>query len=134
MTQWLAGMKITADRLNDFTPVLVTDVPTAATNFTVSSFSARKAGGVTEWAVTTTYSGSTITAGSTGNITDTTVMTLPSSILPLREEYADFEVSGATAGSVRFNTDGTCVIVALYPTATIASGQTVKFGAAFAAG
>ncbi|MFD3498776.1 hypothetical protein [Streptomyces sp. NPDC058678] len=134
MTLWQPGMRITAARLNDFTPVALTSSPTAGTNFAVSTFAGRKAGGVTEWSVILTYSGATITAGSTGNIGDVTVCTLPADCRPGAETPGLFEVSGVTAGSVRFLTNGQCQITSMYPTSTLVAAQTVKFGAAFATG
>ncbi|WP_055693012.1 hypothetical protein [Streptomyces prasinopilosus] len=134
MTQWQPGMIITAARLNDFTPVPLTTNPTAATGFTVSSYSARKAGGMTEWAVMLTYSGSTITATSTGNLApDTLCMTLPPDCRPTAETYTMFEVGGTTAGSVRLMPDGQCLLTTLYPTSSIGA-NTVKFGTSFATG
>lgn len=133
MTLWQPGMRMTAGRLNDYTPVALTSTVTAATNFSVSTFAARKAGGVTEFAVMLTYSGSTITASSTGNIGDTLACTLPSDCRPGAETYAIFEVAGTTAGSVRIATNGQCTLTTLYPTSSIGANS-VKFGACFATG
>lgn len=134
MTAWLAGMRVTADRLNDFTPVALTSSPTAATSFTVTTFTARRAGGSVEWSVLLTYSGSTITATSSGNIGDTLCMTLPEDCWPGSETYALFEVAGVSAGSIRIMPNGQCLITSAYPTSTIVSGNTVKCGASYAAG
>lgn len=135
MTLWQPGMVITAARLLDFTPVALTSSPTAGTDFTVTSFSARRAGGTVEWGVLLTYSGSTLTAGSTGNITgDPVCMTLPEDCRPGAETYAMFEVAGVSAGSARIMPNGQCLITSAYPTSTITSGNTVKFGASYAAG
>ncbi|MER6147949.1 hypothetical protein [Streptomyces hirsutus] len=133
MTQWQPGMIITAARLNDFTPVPLTTTPTAAAGFSVNSFSARKAAGMTEWAVVLSYSGTTITANSGGNIADTLCMTLPADCRPAAETYAMFEVAGTTAGSVRIMTNGQCLLTTLYPTSSIGT-NTVKFSSSFAAG
>lgn len=133
MTQWQPGMRITDVRLNDNTPVALTSSPTPAASFSLTSFSARKAAGTTEFAVVLTYSGTTITAGSTGNIGDTLCCTLPADCRPSAETYAMYEVAGITAGSVRIATDGQCTLTTLYPTASIGA-NTVKFGRSLATG
>jgi|SRR5690606_24566998 len=136
MTLWQPGMIITADRLNDYTPIPLTVMPTTAPNFDVAAFSARKSGGSTEWSVSLQYTSATaLTANSTGNITpDVLCMTLPPECRPFSETYAICEVSGSRAGSVRIGTDGQCLITTLYPTAAITQSQFVKFSASFAAG
>lgn len=133
MTLWQPGMIMTAERLNDFTPVSLTILPTSATNFAINTFSARKSAGATEWSVMLTYSGATITANSTGNIGDTLCMTLPTECRPLSETYLIYEVAGITAGSVRVGTDGTCTLTTLYPTSSIGP-NTIKFSATFVTG
>ncbi|MGW3724841.1 hypothetical protein [Streptomyces sp. NPDC000851] len=133
MTLWQPGMIITAERLNDFTPIPLTIQPTPATNFTLNSFSSRKSAGSTEWSVSLSYTGATITANSTGNISDTLCMTLPTECRPDSETYVVYEVGGLTAGSVRITTDGQCLLTTLYPTANIGA-NTVKFSASFATG
>lgn len=133
MTLWQPGMRMTAARLNNHAPVSLTSTPTAATNFSVTTFTARKAAGTTEWAVMLTYSGTTITAGSTGNIGDTLCCTLPSDCWPGAEAYLLYEVAGVTAGSVRVMPNGQCFLTTLYPTASIGA-NTVKFGGSFATG
>lgn len=85
MTVWLAGMKLTAARLNDHTlEESTTTGLTAATNFTVSSFSGRKVNGITtvELFVTRTTSNILELATNSGNITDTDMCTLPSGWRP----------------------------------------------------
>lgn len=133
MTQWQPGMRITDARLNDYTPVALTSTPTAAAGFALTAFSARESGGTTEWSVILTYSGSTITASSTGNITDTLACTLPSDCWPGAETYALYEVAGITAGSVRIMPNGQCLLTTLYPTSSIGA-NTVKFGGSFQTG
>lgn len=133
MTNWQPGMRVTDVRLNDFTAVALTSTPTAAANFSLTSFSARKAAGTTEFEVVLTYSGTTITAGSTGNITDTLCCTLPADCRPGAETYAIYEVAGITAGSVRIATDGQCTLTTLYPTSSIGA-NTVKFSRSLATG
>lgn len=133
MTLWHPGMTITAERLNNHDPLALVSTPTAATNFTVNTFTARKSAGTTEWQVMLTYSGTTITAGSTGNITDTLCCTLPSDCRPGGETQLLYEVAGVTAGSVRILTNGQCLLTTLYPTSSIGANS-VKFSGVFATG
>jgi len=135
MTLWQPGMIITADRLNDYTPIPLTVSPTAAANFSVGSFSARKSGGSTEWSVSLTYTSATsLNATDQGNIADTLCMTLPPECRPFSETYTVFEVSGLRAGTVRIMTNGQCLLTTMYPSTMITQNQTVKFSASFAAG
>jgi len=133
VTVWQPGMRITDVRLNDYTPVALTSTPTAAAGFALTSFNAKKSGGTTEWSVFLTYSGTTITASSTGNIADTLACTLPSDCWPGAETYEMYEVAGITAGSVRIMPNGQCLLTTLYPTSSIGA-NTVKFGSSFQTG
>jgi hypothetical protein len=138
MTQWLAGMRITAARLNDNTPVALATSPTAATNFTVVSFSGENAGGQTTFAVVLNYTGaSAITGTSTGNITpDVACCTLPPNCRPQATMFLLFDKAGVAAGSLRVAPTGICTLVSLYPTATITNTipDTVNFSGTLATG
>lgn len=134
MTQWLSGMKITAGRLNDFAPVAVTATVTPASGFTVSSFDARKAGGVIQFTVVLLRSGGTITADAAGNISDTACCTLPSICWPGMTYNGVYEKAGAATGSVRILSNGVCTLTTLSAGASIGSGNTINFGGAFATG
>lgn len=134
MTQWLSGMTITAGRLNNFDPVTVTGTVTAATGFTTSSFDARKAGGVTQFTVVLSRTGSNITGDAAGNIGDTLCCTLPANCRPGFTYNAVFEKSGQATGSVRILTDGTCTLTTISAGAVIGAGNTINFSGAFAAG
>lgn len=80
--QWLAGMTMTADRLNDNTVDAVTSSGlTAGTDFTVNSFSGRKVNGVTTVHVYLSYTGAGVTQTNT-NIADITIATLPAGWRP----------------------------------------------------
>lgn len=83
MTQWLAGMEITADRLNDgVSPTVITTGLTAASGFTVTNFSGYKIGH-TAYIFATVTNTSAISMSS-GNITpDVTIASLPSGWWPL---------------------------------------------------
>lgn len=104
---------------------------TAGTNFTVSAFAARRTCGIATVSVTLSYSGSTITADSAGNITDTLAVTLPSGWRPNATFIGCFDKSGTATGDVVILNDGTCTLKTLSPTATIASGATVTLSATY---
>lgn len=95
MTTWLAGMEVTADRLNDgLTPVVITTGLVAATDFTVSAFSARRIGHIAEiYAIVTNTN-----AISGGNLSpDLTVATLPDGWEPA-DQINDVFGNGVTFG------------------------------------
>lgn len=134
MTFWLAGMRITAARLNDFSPISLATSVTPAAGFTLTSFSARNAGGTTEWGVVLVRTGATITADSAGNIADTLCCTLPSNCRPGATYQVGYEKSGTAGGIVRIAADGTCLLTTLDPTATITASSTINFAGTFATG
>lgn len=108
MTVWLPGMKLTADRLNDHTVEETTSSGlTAATNFTVSSFSGRKVNGITTVTILCTRTTSAITEGATntGNIADTAMCTLPAGWRPPEMIEAMWD-SGFNDGGATIGTDG----------------------------
>ncbi|WP_328932617.1 MULTISPECIES: hypothetical protein [unclassified Streptomyces] len=103
----------------------------AATNFTTSSFSARKTCGVCTVVVVMTRSGTTVTADSAGNITDTLAATLPSGWRPSQTVLGLIDKGGAADGSATILNDGTITLKTLSPTATIASGANVTVTATY---
>lgn len=106
MTQWLAGMRITADRLNDhseFEEVTTTGL-VAATGFTVSAFSGRKRSGVSFVDVFVTRSGADMTP-SGGNIADTAMCTLPEGWWPPELINAQWG-NGLADGECTIGSDG----------------------------
>jgi hypothetical protein len=84
MTVWLAGMLVTADRLNDHTlESSTTSGLVAAADFSVNSFSGRRVNGVTTVHVYCQYTGAGINVAAVGdNIADTSMATLPASWRP----------------------------------------------------
>ncbi|MES9554773.1 MULTISPECIES: hypothetical protein [unclassified Streptomyces] len=134
MTLWQPGMRITAARLNDFTPTPLASTATPAAAFTLTSFTARKTGGVVEWSIILVRSGDAITADAKGNISDVACATLPPDCRPGALATVTFDTAGIASGSVRIATSGVCTLTSLDPTASIGSGATVNFSGAFAAG
>lgn len=135
MTQWLAGMRITAGRLNDSTPVAVTGTVTPATGFSVSSFDAQKSGGITQWTVILIRTGGTITADAGGNIIDAACCTMPANCRPGPMTYnAVYEKAGQATGSIRILPDGSCTLTTLSTGASITSGNTINFSGTFVTG
>ena len=110
--QWLAGMRLTADRMNDNTVDETTIAgATAASGFTSISFSGRKLRGITTITVIATRNGGTVpeTSAGSGNIGDTTMCTLPAGWRPPELIEAIWD-SGFNDGGATINTSGTVVL------------------------
>lgn len=119
MTLWQPGMIITDTRLMDgLDPTVVTTGLVAATDFTVNDFYASKSGRIVFVHCYLLYSGATITATS-GNISDTTLCTLPVGWRPpttINAAWGD----GAEDGECTIGTGGAITLrssVANIPTA-----------------
>lgn len=108
MTNWRGGMRMTSDRMNDNTlQASTTTGATAATGFSVNSFSGRKVNGITTVTISCTRTGADITeaGGGTGNIGDTTFATLPVGWRPPELIEAMWD-SGFNDGGATINTSG----------------------------
>jgi hypothetical protein len=126
MTTWVAGMRMTAARLNNYTPIVLSGTPTPATHWTVSSFQAIWVAGNTTVEVEMLYGSTTITAASNGQISPAVeVCTLP--YVPPWQMWSGYQVANATAGSLLVNPDGTTYLQVLYPSQSITSGTTIYF-------
>lgn len=125
MTQWLAGMRITADRLNDYS--LDDDTTSGfviATGWTLTNFWANRSGSTVEMNIYVNRSGADITA-TTGNIADTLVGTAPSGWRPnsastINASWDD----GTSQGGWVIGTDGACTLRTA--SSTLASGRNVR--------
>ncbi|MEU1554305.1 hypothetical protein ABZ517_16500 [Streptomyces scabiei] len=111
MTNWLAGMEITAARLADgIDPTVTTTGLTAATGFTVNDFYGVKSGKNVELAMYLQRTGADITA-TTGNITDTQICTVPAGLRPTATStITGFWDSGSECGGFVIGTDGICTL------------------------
>ncbi|AVP41357.1 hypothetical protein SEA_YARA_23 [Streptomyces phage Yara] len=108
MTQWLAGMRLTADRLNDNTIDDTTSTgATAATGFSVNDFFGQKVNGITTITISCTRSGANIAeiATNSGNISDTAMATLPAGWRPPNLIEAMWD-SGFNDGGATISTSG----------------------------
>jgi hypothetical protein len=108
MTQWLAGMRATADRMNDNTVEETTTTgATAATGFSLVSFSGMKVNGITTITISCSRTGANITeiATNSGNITDTAFATLPEGWRPPELMEAMWD-SGFNDGGATISTSG----------------------------
>lgn len=109
MTVWLAGMRVTADRLNDHTAEEETTTgATAATGFSISDFQGRKVNGITTITITCTRTSATTigeTSAGSGNISDTAMATLPSGWRPPELMEAMWD-SGFNDGGATISTAG----------------------------
>ena len=125
----LAGETITPTLLASLTdPVASSGSVTPASSFSVTTFEAYDAGGNTTLTVALAYSGSTVTASSTGHISGgLNICTLPAAMFPPMQMYGAYVISGTSAGTLTVNTSGVVTLQTLYPSQSLASGQTVYF-------
>jgi hypothetical protein len=124
MTQWLAGMKITATRLNDAS--LDDSTATglvAATGFSVNSFAGRRSRGNVVLDIYLNRTGATITATS-GNITDTLCCTVPAGWRVPHQTISGFWDTGVTGGGAVMGTDGLTTLRTAY--GDLASGGNIR--------
>lgn len=129
MTVWLAGMEITADRLNDYTADdSISSGLTVASGWSSSGFSAVRSKGTVTVDIILTRTGSTI-SGSTGNSADVELCTLPEGWRPpvvMETLYGNNQ----TFGGCVINTSG---VITLRTTNTqdVANGNTIRVHATF---
>lgn len=140
LTQWVDPSNVIQARVdaNGAASFLVeasasTSNVTAATGFSVVSFSSRKTAGVMTVSVTVQRTGSTITAGASGNIADTLCATLAAGFRPAGSNVyvTSYDKGGVADGSVSIGFDGLCTLKTLSPTADIASGDNITFNLTF---
>ncbi|WP_405930313.1 hypothetical protein [Streptomyces sp. NBC_00827] len=134
MTVFLAGMRMTADRLNDHTlEDSVSSGATAATDWSVVSFEGRKVNGITTINAFCNRTGAAIAelvAGS-GNITDTAMVTLPVGWRP-PSNHEGLWGNGTNDGSVVISsTTGIITVRSTSGSAGIASGSNVRVSASW---
>lgn len=128
MTQWLAGMLITADRLNDgIDATTSTSGATAATGFSLTSFSGRRSGKIVTVVVVLTRTGATIgeTAAGTGNIANTDLATLPSGWRPPEAVETIFN-NGVNDGAVTIATNGVMTADTTSGSSGIENGSSIR--------
>lgn len=129
MTLWLAGMRITADRLNDYTlDDETTTGLTAATDFSVNAFFGRRSKGTVVLDMYLQYTGAGITA-TNGNIADTTACTAPASWRPQHGTINGSWDDGVEMGGFVIGTDGICTLRT--SSDTIATSTNLRLQAVF---
>jgi hypothetical protein len=129
MTLWLAGMRMTADRLNDYSlDASTTTGLTAGTDFSVNSFSGRRSKGTVILDMYLNYTGAGITA-TTGNIADTLICTVPAGWRPPHQTINGAWDSGAECGGFVLGTDGLTNIRTASD--TISTGANLRLQAIF---
>lgn len=122
-----AGMRLTADLMMDHS---LDDHSNAgvssAVNFTFLSFLGRKVNGFTTVIITMLYQGSTLTAGSSGNIVgDPPIAVLPTGWTPPENIEGIFNKNDNGNGDCTISNNGTIAIKTLSANGTIASGNIV---------
>jgi hypothetical protein len=128
MTAWLAGMQITADRLNNDSPTTTAAGLTAATGFAVNSFSGYRVGNMVVLDLYMNRSGANITA-TTGNITDTQIATVPAGWRPTAGTINGTWDNGGAEGGWVIGTDGICTLRTASD--TIVSGTNLRLHIGF---
>lgn len=129
MTIWLAGMRITADRMNDYAlDDETTTGLTAATDFTTSEFYGRRSKGTVIINAALLYGGSTITA-TDGQITDTNICTLPSGWRPQHSTINGTWGDGFESGELTCTTGGTVTLRT--SDGDIETARTIRFQLSF---
>lgn len=104
--RFLAGMLLTADRLNDNeADDETTSGLTAGTDWSVNSFSGRKVNGITTVHVYLMFTGTTVAVAYNSNLADRTIATLPPSWRP-PETINALVGDGVTTGEVTIGTTG----------------------------
>ena len=115
---------------------VTTGVVTAGTNFSVSSQWAQRVNGMISISAVLSYSGSTVTANSSGDLSpDVTVCTIQSPYLPpsglLSAGWALAMPLNTTTGAGFINSSGDVKLLSLVPSVSLTSGATVRFSATF---
>lgn len=130
MTTWLAGMEITADRLNDFTATETTSGVVDSTGFSTSNFTGRKVSGVTFIELFVNRTGATLAevATNTGNINDVDVVTLPSGWRP-QEAINVICGNGSVDGEATISSAGLVSLRSVSGNTGWASGSNLRFTA-----
>ncbi|KIF69248.1 hypothetical protein HY68_12670 [Streptomyces sp. AcH 505] len=110
MTQWLAGMVITADRLNDGLDLVTTSSGlVAATGFSVTSFAGARIGRAFTLDMIMHRTGADITV-SGGNIADTDICTVPAGWRPTVGTINGQWDDGTAEGGFVIGTNGVCTL------------------------
>lgn len=127
--QWLAGMTITADRLNDHSVDEVTSAgAVAATGWSISSFEGRRVAGVTTVNLLVTRTGADVpqSAADSGNIAgDPSVCTLPDGWRPTATANGLYG-NGVVDGEFSVNTAGLIILRSISGNAGIVSGTNTR--------
>lgn len=127
--QWLAGMTITADRLNDHSVDEVSSAgAVASTGWSISSFEGRRVSGVTTVNLLVTRTGADVpqSAADSGNIVaDPPIATLPVGWRPPSTANGIYG-NGAVDGEFSINTVGVVIIRSISGATGIVSGTNVR--------
>ncbi|MFI8988671.1 hypothetical protein ACIG63_27285 [Streptomyces antimycoticus] len=126
---WQPGQRITADRLNNPTPTLITSGVTAATGWQVTLQTLYIVSGVRTANVTLNRTGADITnpGGTSGNITpDIELCTLADDWRPPDDLYVSCS-TGIGSGSMRVQHDGSCQWLTWIPGASLTSGSNMRW-------
>jgi len=136
MTNWVSGMQLTADRLNDNSVTETTTTGLAAsTGFAVNSFSGRRVNGITTVMAQVDRTGALITetAAGNGNITDTAMCTFPSGWRP-PETVNTIWSNGFNDGECTITSTGVVTVRTTSGSVGMATGTTVRISTTWITG
>ncbi|WHX19837.1 hypothetical protein QFW82_23700 [Streptomyces malaysiensis subsp. malaysiensis] len=126
---WQPGQRITADRLNNPPPTLLTSGVTAATGWQVTLQTLYIVSGVRTANVTLNRTGADITnpGGTSGNITpDLELCTVADDWRPPGSVYVSCS-TGIGDGSMRVQDDGSCQWLTWIPGASVSTGSNMRW-------
>ncbi|MGW0550569.1 hypothetical protein [Streptomyces altiplanensis] len=109
MTQWLAGMRITAGRLRTDTPTVTATGLTVASGFALTDFRGSRSGNVIVLDMYIQRTGAALTLTS-GNLVDTEICTAPDGWRPTQGTINGFWDDGIVSGGFVIGTDGKCTL------------------------
>lgn len=99
--------------------------PTMESGWSLDSISSWSQDGLASWTLKVTRTGSNITSGSTGNISDTQICTIDAAWRPPASVYTSFQ-TGLTSGGVQVNSAGEVTIRDANTNSTISTGDGVS--------
>lgn len=120
------NMTVNGNIISNTTSATGTGVFTIAANWTLTTAEARTWGNLVTLYLEAAFTGTTVTSGASGNITDQTVGTFAAAYRPNQLLTTTFNKGGVADGAAHVSSGGVVTLTSLSPTATIASGDFVR--------
>lgn len=119
-------LTVTGNIISNTTSATGTGVFTVAANWTLTTAEARTWGNMVTIYLEAAFTGTTVTSGASGNITDQTVGTFAAAYRPDQILTTTYNKGGVADGACHVSSGGVVTLTSLSPTATIASGDFVR--------